>query len=98
MADTTEEELEQLASNKFHRPTGKANQLIMANQLLLATGPQKKLAFIILLYVIANLLLLKKAYLSSGFHYTQLTVYIISCWMFNLLFGFFVIFKIKMIT
>jgi hypothetical protein len=71
---------------------------MMANQLLLATGPQEKLAFIILLYVTANLLLLKEAHPSSSFRCTGLTVYTIGCWTFNLLSGFLVILKTKTAT
>jgi hypothetical protein len=71
---------------------------MMANQLLLANGPQEKLAFIILLYVTANLLLLKEAHPPSGFRCTRLTVYIIGCWTFNLLSGFLVILKTKTAT
>lgn len=70
---------------------------MMANQLLLATGPEK-LIFIILLYVTANLLLLKEAHPSSSFRYTRATVYIIGCWMFNLLSGSLIILKTKTAT
>jgi hypothetical protein len=48
---------------------------MMANQLLLATGPQEKLIFIILLYVTANLLLLKEAQPSSSFRYTRASLH-----------------------
>jgi hypothetical protein len=71
---------------------------MMANQLLLDPGPQEKLAFIILLYVLANLLLLKEAHSSSSFRYTRLTVYIICCWTFKLLSDFLVILKTKTTT
>ena len=70
---------------------------MMANQLLLAPEPQEKLAFIILLYVMANLLL-KEAHTSSSFRYARLIVYIIGCWTFNLLSGFPVILKTKTTT
>ncbi len=70
---------------------------MMANQLLLDPGPQEKLAFIILLYITANLLL-KEAHSSSSFRYTRLTVYIIGCWTFNLLSDFLVILKTKTTT
>lgn len=71
---------------------------MMANRLLLAPGPREKLAFIILLYVTANLLLLKEAHPSRSFRYTRFTVYIIGCWTFNLLSGFLVILKTKTTT
>jgi hypothetical protein len=71
---------------------------MMANQLLLATGPQEKLIFIILLYVTANLLLLKEAHPSNSFRYTRATVYIIGCWTFNLLSGPLVILKTETAT
>jgi hypothetical protein len=71
---------------------------MMVNQLLLATGPQEKFVFIILLYITANLLLLKETHPFNSFRYTGLTVYIIGCWTFNLLSSFFVILKIKIVT
>ncbi len=71
---------------------------MMANQLPLATGPHEKHAFIILLYVTANLSLLTEAHPSSSFRYTRLIVYIISRWTFDLISGLLVILKTKQTT